>query len=458
MLTKIRSFFKFEERGTNFRAETLGGIVTFLAMSYILVVNPIIVSDQFNPNGIPYGGVFIATAAGSFVATMLMALIANLPIALAPGMGINAFFIGTIVGIHGYTWQEALALSFIAAVIYLVITLTGIRRMLIDAIPGELKAAIGAGIGFFIAVVGLKSAGLFNIVGPDLAFALGNFSNPTVLLALFSIVVIVVIHNLKGNINRFSFIISILATTILGVVLGLLGVGNMPAIGSFDYSPLSSFTDVAFVGVFEGLSTVFTSQSFLTTLVLIYALLFVDIFDTVGTLVGVGRAAGLEDEEGNIYNIDRALLVDSLGTFVSSTLGTPEITPFVESATGVEAGAKTGFSSIVVAILFLVSIALFPIFQVFTHSSVTAGALVLVGILMTAQLKEIEWGNLSQAIPAFMTIIFMVVTGSIADGIAFGFIFYTIIKLVKGEAKEVHPIIYVSSALFIVYIGAMALI
>lgn len=471
MRAKISRFFKFEERQTNFRKETIGGFVTFLAMSYILVVNPGIASGLFTGQlgeGIPYGGVFFATAAGAFLATALMAFLANLPIALAPGMGVNVFFIGTIVGIHGYTWQEALALSFIGGLIFLIISLTGLRKMLVDAIPNSLKAAIGAGIGFFIALVGLRLGGLFDIipvidgagsyVGNNFSFTLGNFSDPFVLLSCFSIVLILVLHSMKNKVSNFSFIISILGTAVVGLILNGMGVSGMPSFGAFDYSALADIKEVAFSGFAKGMTTAFTSQGVLTALVLIYALLFVDIFDTTGTLVAVGRAANLEDSEGNIPNIDRALTVDAIGTLVSSTLGTPEITSFVESATGVEAGAKTGYSNLVVAVLFLLSIALFPVFELFTHSSVTVGALVLVGVLMSGQLKEIKWDDLTEAIPAFITIVFMVITGSIADGIAFGFISHVVVQLARGNARKVHPILYASVLLFILYLVFNALV
>lgn len=449
MLNMIRKFFQFEERKATFRKEIIGGVVTFLAMSYILVVNPGIASGQWSNNaGIPYGGVFFATAAGAMIATLVMAFLAKLPIGLAPGMGVNAFFIGTIIGVHGYTWQEALALSFIGGLLFLIISFSGLRKKLVDAIPKDLKAAIGAGIGFFIAFVGLRLTGIF--VWND-QLALGDLSNPTVLLGLFSILVIIVIFSIKHKISNFAFIISILLTAGVGLILGALGVDNMPAFGEFDYAPLAEIKDVAFVGVFDGFKTVFTSHSILTSAFLIFALLFVDIFDTTGTLVAVAKSANLEDENGNIPNIEKALLADAIGTLISSTLGTPEITSYVESATGTEAGARTGFSSVIVALLFGISIALFPIFNVFTHSAVTAGALFLVGVLMAQQLKEIDWSNATSAIAAFATIAFMVVTGSVADGIAFGFISYTVIKLVKGEYKEVHPILYGSSILFIVY-------
>ena len=456
-MNKIKKFFKFEERGATFRGEIIGGIVTFLAMSYILVVNPGIASGLWSDPaivGIPYGGVFFATVVGAFLASMVMALLANLPVALAPGMGVNAFFVGVIIGQYGYTWQEALALSFIGGVLFLIISLTPIRRMLIQAIPKDLKAAIGAGIGFFIAFVGLRLAGVFVWDGQ---LALGDLTSPSVLLGLFSVLIIFIIHSLKHKISKFSFIISIVITAVVGLVLGAAGVGEMPSFGAFNYDAFADIKDVAFVGIFEGFKTVFT-QPIWTTLFLVFALLFVDIFDTAGTLVAVGKSANLEDEEGNLPNLDKALLADSIGTLVSSTLGTPEITSYVESTTGVEAGARTGFSTVIVALLFLVSLALFPIFSVFSHSSVTLGALVLVGVLMAQQLKEINWSDMTSAITSFVVIAGMIFTSSIADGIAFGFIAYTLIKLVRGEIKDVHPIIYGSSVLFIVYFVLMAIL
>jgi len=452
-MNQIKKFFKFEERGATFRAEIIGGLVTFLAMSYILVVNPGIASGLWSGEaGIPYGGVFFATVMGSFIATMIMALLANLPIGLAPGMGVNAFFVGIIIGQYGYTWQEALALSFIGGVLFLIISLTPIRKTLINAIPNDLKAAIGVGIGFFIAFVGLRLSGVF--IWND-GLMLGDLTNPSVLLGLFSVLLIFVIHSLKHGISKFSFILSIVVTALVGLLLGEFGVAGMPSFGEFNYDAFADIPKVAFVGLFEGFKTVF-SQPLFNTFFLVFALLFVDIFDTAGTLVAVGKSANLEDEAGNIPDLDKALLADSIGTLVSSTLGTPEITSYVESTTGVEAGARTGFSSIVVGVLFLLSLALFPVFNVFTHSSVTLGALVLVGVLMSQQLKEIDWSNMTSAITAFVVIAGMLFTSSIADGIAFGFIVYTLIKLVRGEFKEVHPIILLSSILFIAYFALMA--
>lgn len=455
-MDSIKKFFKFEERKTNFRKESIGGVVTFLAMSYILVVNPGIASGLWSGNaGIPYGGVFFATVIGAFLATMIMALLANLPVALAPGMGVNAFFVGVIIGQYGYTWQEALALSFIGGLAFLLISLTPLRKTLIEAIPKDLKAAIGVGIGFFIALVGLRLSGVFVWDTAGNQLSLGDLKNPSVLLGLFSVIVIFVIHSLKHGISKFSFIISIVVTALVGLILGLFGVNGMPTFGAFNYDAFADIKDVAFVGVIQGFGSVFGKPIF-TSLFLIFALLFVDIFDTAGTLVAVGKGAKLEDEKGNIPNLDKALFADAVGTLVSSSLGTPEITSYVESSTGVEAGARTGFSSIVVALLFLISLVLFPVFNVFSHSSVTVGALVLVGVLMAQQLKEIDWSNMTSAITSFIVIAAMIFTSSIADGIAFGFIVYTLIKLVRGEIKEVHPIIYGSSILFIVYFALTA--
>lgn len=456
-MERVKMFFKFDERGASFRTEILGGLVTFLAMSYILVVNPGIASGAWSGQaGIPYGGVFFATCVGSFIATLVMGLLANLPIGLAPGMGVNAFFVGVIIGQFGYTWQEALALSFIGGVAFLLISLTPLRRKLIEAIPESLKSAIGVGIGFFIAFVGLRLAGIF--VWDDVAgqMALGDLTSPSVLLGLFSIAVIIVVHSLKHGISKFSFIISIVVTALVGVILGLVGVNGMPEVGSFSYDGLfSDVKNVAFVGVINGFKTVFSHKIWQTAFI-VFALLFVDIFDTAGTLVAVGKSANLEDEEGNIPNLDKALMADSIGTLVSSSLGTPEITSYVESTTGVQAGAKTGFSAVVVGVLFLLSLALFPVFEVFSHSSVTLGALVLVGVLMAQQIKEIDWTNMTDAITSFIVIAGMLFTSSIADGIAFGFITYTLITLVRGEIKQVNPIVWGSSILFIVYFALMA--
>ena len=464
---KVANYFQFEERKTNYRKEIIGGIVTFLAMSYILAVNPNMVSGRdagVEFLGIPYGGVFLATAIGGAIATLLMGLVAKLPIALAPGMGVNAFFMYVIVLTLGYTWQEALAVSLIGGVIFFLISFTKFRQTLIRAIPTDLRYAIGAGIGLFIAFVGLKGAG---IIAPDGAtlVTLGDLTNPSVLLAILGIVIIVVIHVSKSKLSKFSFIIAIVTTAAIGLIVGgIAGAAGddtvknlMPQFGAFDYSELGQIKDVAFVGVFEGFKTLFGGHHFAEIGFLVFALLFVDIFDTAGTFVACAGPAGLIDEEGNVTNINKAMICDAAGTLISSALGTPEITSYVESTTGIQSGARTGFSSVVVALLFLVSIVAFPIFAIF-NSAVTACALVLVGVLMMEQVKLINWDDKVSAVSCFITIIVMMLSYSIADGIAFGFITYTIGMLASGRWKKVHVLIYILSALFVIYFAVMPLV
>ncbi|CCV64881.1 Xanthine/uracil/vitamin C permease [Alteracholeplasma palmae J233] len=453
-IEKIKSFFQFEKRGTNFKKETLGGLVTFLAMSYILAVNPTMIGNA----GVPLGGAFIATAVGAAIATIIMAFTANYPVALAPGMGVNAFFTYTIVLTIGYSWQEALAASFIGGLIFVAISFTSLRKKLIDAIPDGLKSAIGAGIGFFIAFVGLQNAGII-VPSGSTGVELGNLSQPTVLVALFGVLVIFALYNVKNKkISRFAFIYAILITAVLYVILALLKVPGIPEIKILSYSELGTFSDTfggfitGFKTMFEDTPGVITAGAKLATLpIIVFALLFVDIFDTAGTLVAVTKAAGIKDENGGIPKLEKALFADAVGTLISSTMGTPEITSFVESATGVESGAKTGFSNLVVGGLFLLSVLLFPIMSIFNVLSVTSMALILVGAIMAQQIGEINWSDKIIAISSFMTIIGMVVTYSVSDGIAFGFITYTVSMLASGKARKIHPLIYIFSAGFILY-------
>ncbi|VEU83074.1 NCS2 family permease [Acholeplasma hippikon] len=454
-MNSIKKFFKFEERKTNFKSEIIGGLVTFLAMSYILAVNPSMISAS----GIPLGGAFLATAIGAAIATLVMAFVANYPVALAPGMGVNAFFTFTIVMTIGYTWQEALAISFIGGVIFVAITFTPLRQKLIEAIPAGLRAAIGAGIGFFIAFVGLNNAKII-VADPATLVKVGNLTDPSVLVALFGIILIIVLHNLKNKLSRFSFIISIAATALLYVILSLAGVKGLQEVNidPNGYAGLAGFKE-SFFGFVKGFGTLFqdtqgglSSSAKLTTLpVILFALVFVDIFDTAGTLVGVTKVAGIQNEDGSIPNLEKALFADAIGTLISSSLGTPEITSFVESSTGVESGARTGFSNIVVAILFLLSILLYPLMPIFNIFPITSMALVLVGVLMAGQIAEIDWSDKAVALASFLTIIGMVLSYSVADGIAFGFISYAVAMLAQKRGKEVHPLIYIFSVAFVVY-------
>lgn len=461
-MEKIKKFFKIEERGTTVRTEIIGGIVTFLAMAYILVVNPGMMADA----GIPIGGAFVATAVGAAIATLVMGIYAKYPIALAPGMGVNAFFTYTVVLGFGYTWQQALAASFIGGVIFLVISLTKFRTYLINAIPNGLKYAIGAGIGFFIAFIGLVGGGIIvsdafaipidsqnAIVISNTLVKLGDFTDPSVLLALFGIVLVLVLYGLKNKVSNFALIIAILGTAAVGLVAGyLFGVSGMPQWGTFDYGQLGEISQTfgAFVKGFDGLFK-------WDLLFIVFSFLFLDIFDTAGTFISVARPAGLMDENGQVVGVEKAFVADAVGTLISSTLGTSEITSYIESGAGIEAGARTGLSSVVVGGLFLLSLVAFPLFSIFTHPSVTAMALVLVGVFMMEQLRHIDWDDKAILVSAFITILTTILTYSIGDGIAFGILSYVLVMLAQGRRKELNVLLYILSLAFVVYFAASAI-
>ena len=447
-MEKIKKFFKIDEKNTTIRTEIIGGIVTFLAMAYILAVNPGILGDA----GMPQGGVFIATAVSAAVATLMMGLYANYPIALAPGMGINALFTYTVVLTMGYTWQEALAATFISGVIFVLISFTPVRSAIINAVPASLKKAIGAGIGFFIAFIGLKNAGII-VTNSATAVALGDFTNPSVLLAIFGILVVFVLYAVRHKISKFSFILAILITATVGVILGLLGVDGMPAFGG-GYKDLGTINET-FFGFAEGLKTVFKHPNLWFV---IFSFLYLDIFDTAGTLISVAEPAGLLNENGEMENIDKAMMSDAVGTVVGAVLGTSTVTSYVESTSGIESGAKTGLAAVVVGILLLLSIVLYPVFNIFINSSaITSMALVMVGILMVGQLQGIEWQDKPTVASAFITIIMMVLTYSIGNGIAFGFITYVLMMLVQKRHKEVTWMMYLLVVAFITYFTIQAI-
>ena len=443
---KMDRFFKVTERGSNWRRELIGGLVTFLAMVYILAVNPSILGAA----GMPAGGTFLATALIAGAATIAMGVFAKLPFGLAPGMGTNAFFAFVVVGPQGmgYTWQEALAAGVIAGILFLILSITPARKIIMEAIPANLRLAIGAGIGFFIAFIGLQGAGIVE-GNPATLVTLTNFKSPLVLLGLFGITLALILHAMKF---RFSIIVSIVATATLGVILGLIWPdAGFPAFGKFDYSGLGEIKTTA-SGFVEGFKTVWRWDLILVVI----SLVFLDLFDTMGTFLATAGPAGLIKEDGTIENMERGLLVDSGATVVGNMLGTPVVTTYIESSTGISAGARTGFASVVTGLLFFLAIALFPIFQVFSFSQVTASALVLVGVLMAMQLKNIEWSEIDVAITAFMTIVIMVLTYSITNGIAFGIIFYVITKLASKKWKEIHPVMYALAVAFVAYYVLMA--
>ncbi len=448
----LRSFFHLDERKSSVKVELLAGLTTFLAMAYILPVN----SSMLEKTGIPFGGIFFATAVSAAIASIVMGLFANYPVALAPGMGLNAFFTYTLVFNYGLSWQASLTAVLVAGVLFLIVSLTGLRRLVINAIPNALKYAVGAGIGFFITFIGLQNAGI--IVGdPNTLVALGDLEHPTVLLGIFGIVLVFILFALK---IKFALIIAIIATAVLGLLLNAFGIDLMPSYSSESLPGLFSGVKATFGQAFTGFPELFRHPQVFG---IIFTLLFVDFFDTSGTIMAVGTQANLIDENGELVDSDKALIADSVGTITGSIFGTSSVTSYIESATGIEQGARTGLTAVTVAGLFLLSLIIYPLLSVVNgvvvgvnnfgdpiiYSPVTAMALVLVGALMIRQLKDIDWDDPAYLIPAFLTIIMMVLTYSIATGIAVGFIFYPIAMIATKRYKEVNPVMYGLAIIFI---------
>lgn len=436
----LERIFKLNAKKTNVKTEVLAGITTFLAMAYILGVNPSILAGDIT--GMDMSSVFLATAISSAIACILMGVLANYPIGLAPGMGVNALFTYTVCLIYGYTYQEALCSVLISGLIFLIISITGIRKLIIDSIPKNMKLAIGAGIGFFIAFIALKNAGI--IVASDATFvALGNFKDPAVLLAIFGIVVTMCLMVKKVNAAPFY---GLIITAIVGIVLGMMGISNMPSLPNQILT--TDYTISTLGSCFSGFKTIFTHSNWF---IVVFSFLFVDFFDTAGTLVAVGNSIGLVDENGKMENIEKALLADSVGTVVGAIMGTSTVTSFVESGAGVAAGGRTGLTAVTCGICFILSIFISPVILSVAVNAVTAPAIFVVGILMAQQLKDIEWQDVASAASAFVTIIFMVLAYSISDGLALGFIVYGITMAVSGKAKQVSPICWVLIIVFILY-------
>ncbi|RPF50691.1 NCS2 family permease [Aquisalibacillus elongatus] len=439
----MKKYFKFEEYGTNYRRETMAGLTTFLAMAYILFVNPSVLSlagIEELPEGVTRmdpNAVFTATALAAAIGTLIMGLFARYPIALAPGMGLNAFFAYTVVLNFGIPWETALAGVLASGLIFIVLTVTGVRERVINAIPNNLKLAVGAGIGVYIAFIGLTNVGIVE-ADPDTYVTLGNLSNSYTLLAIFGVVVTVIllVKGFKGGVF-YGMVITAIAGMLVGLIDPPTGVndvvGSVPSLEPTFGQALTHFGDI------------FT----LEMLVVIMTFLFVDFFDTAGTLVAVATQGGLM-KDNKLPRANRALFSDSAATVAGSIFGTSTTTSFIESTTGVGAGGRTGFASIVTAGLFLLALFFSPLLSVVT-AEVTAPALIIVGILMAANLKNVEWDQFEIAVPAFLTVIAMPLTYSIATGIAIGFIFYPITMLVKGRAKEIHPIMYGLFVVFILY-------
>ena len=437
MLEKV---FKLKEKNTNVKTEIIAGITTFLAMAYILGVNPLILGDA----GMDTPSVFMATAISAGFASIVMGVIANYPVSLAAGMGVNALFAYTICGTMGFSWQAALAGVFVSGLIFIVISVTGIRKAIINAIPKQLKLAIGAGIGFFIAFVGLKNAGII-VANPSTFVGLGNLADPTVLLAVFGILVTIALLALKVPAGVF---VGMVITAVVGIICGsFFGVAGMPVLPesifekSFQMNGLGAFMD--------GFGELFANP--LNSFVVIFSFLFVDFFDTAGTLVAVANRIGLVNEKGELENAEQALLADAIGTVAGAALGTSTVTSFVESTSGVEVGGKTGLTACTTGVMFFISILFAPIILSAVTNAVTAPALVVVGILMAQQLKGIDWEDFVFGTAGFITIVAMILTYSISNGIAFGFIAYTVAMVASGKAKEIHVTVWVLMVIFVIY-------
>ncbi|KXH78592.1 NCS2 family permease [Sporosarcina sp. HYO08] len=439
----MKNYFEFDKLGTNYRREIIGGITTFLAMAYILVVNPIMLSLEAIPDlpdamRMDKGAVFVATALAAAVGSLFMGLIAKYPIALAPGMGLNAFFAFSVVLSYGLPWQTALTGVLFSGLIFIILSLSGLREIIINAIPAQLKFAVGAGIGLFITFLGLQNAKII-VADPNTLVTLGDLSKGTTLLAIFGLVITVIMMVRKINGAIFY---GMIVTTIIGMIAGLIDKPTQIVSSVPDVSPTFG---AAFDALIHNPGSLFTTQF----LVVVITFLFVDFFDTAGTLVAVANQAGLMKND-KLPRAGKALLSDSLATVTGAIFGTSTTTSYIESSAGVAAGARTGFASMVTGLLFLLALFFSPLLFVIT-AEVTAPALIIVGVLMVSTLGNIEWKRFEIAVPAFFTIIAMPLTYSIATGIAMGFLFYPITMILSGRKKEVHPIMYGLWVIFLLY-------
>ena len=425
----LEKTFKLKEHHTDTKTELLAGVTTFMTMAYILIVNPLILSDA----GMDFGAVFTATAVSSIIATLVMAFYANYPFALAPGMGLNAFFAYGIVLGMGYSWQMALAAVFLEGIIFILLTLFNVREAIVKAIPINLKHAVSVGIGLFIAFIGLKNAGVV-IPYEATIISLGDMTSPGAIMALIGLVITGVLLA-KGV--RGALLIGIFATTLIGIPLGLT---QLPS------NVISAPPSIAPVFLQFDFSRLFS----IDMLIILFTLLFVDMFDTLGTLVGVASKADMLDETGNLPKAKQALFADAVGTTAGACLGTSTVTTYVESAAGVAEGGRTGLTALSTAGMFVLALFLSPLF-IMIPGAATAPALVLVGLFMMSPIRKIDLDDYTEALPAFLTIIMMPLTFSIAEGIVFGMVSYTALKIFTGKIKDLSIIMIVLSILFVIH-------
>lgn len=464
----LENYFSLRQHGTTVRTEVLAGATTFIAIAYILILNPQILSDPYMIMGDSAmagkiaNGVFIGTCIGAFIGTILVGLYAKLPFAQAPGMGLNAFFAYTVVLAMGYTYSQALVIVFISGIFFIVITAVGLREAIIRAIPDCVKAAITPGIGLFITIIGLKNSGLvvgnsatlvsmvdfaqWQTPGADLTAAKGA------IVALIGLVVMGVLHAKKV---KGSILIGIVVATVAGIPLGVTHMANLSFNigGQFSDFMEVSFLKMDFAGLFAG-EDLFRSIFTVTMLVISFSL--VNMFDSIGTLLGASKQSGMIDENGEVVNMKQALMSDAISTAAGAMVGTSTVTTVVESSAGIAEGGRTGLTSVTTALMFLASIVFAPVVSI-VPGAATAPALIFVGTLMLSNIRDVDFSNMVEALPAFCTIIFMPFTYSIANGIAFGLIMYTVMKVLCGQANEVKPLCAVVALTFIIRYAFMTL-
>ena len=464
----IERYFELQKYGTNIRTEILAGVTTFISIAYILILNPQILADPFLILGDTAlagqisNGVFIGTCIGAFIGTILVALYAKLPFAQAPGMGLNAFFAYTVVLAMGYSYSQALVVVFISGILFIVITAVGLREAIIRSIPQAVKTAITPGIGLFITIIGLKNSGL--VVGNSATLVsmvdFAQWQNPdadltavkSALVAVIGLLIMGVLHARKV---KGSILIGIVASTVVGIPLGVTQVSNLSFdIGSkFSDFMAVSFFHLDFAGLFTGENLL---QSLFTVTMLVISFSLVNMFDSIGTLLGAAKQSGMMDEKGEVIHMKQALMSDAISTAAGALVGTSTVTTVVESSAGIAAGGRTGLTSLVTAGLFLLSMVFAPVVGI-VPGAATAPALIFVGILMLSNIRDVDFGDMSEALPAFCTIVFMPFTYSIANGVAVGLITYCIMKLFTGKVREIQPLAAVVSLIFMLRYAFMTL-
>lgn len=427
MLNAIRNFFHLKENKTTIATEVMAGFTTFMAMAYIIFVNPSFLSQT----GMDFTAVMIGTCIAAAVGTLLTGFMANVPFAQAPGMGLNAFFTFTVCFGMGYSWQQALAIVLLSGILFLLVAISPLRSKIISSIPASLKSAISVGIGLFIALIGFFNAGIITANNNLLSL---NLAGAPQLLALGGLLLTAIFMMLK---LKGAILFGIIVTTIVALIIGVAKLPTDVALHNISLAPIFFKFDFNLLSL--GLIPLITT---------ILSFTLVDMFDTVGTLIGTAENAGMLDKDGNLPRGDRALIADAIATCAGACLGTSTVTTYVESATGIEQGGRTGLTSVIVGILFLLAILLAPIAGI-VPAAATAPALIIVGILMMGSVSKIDWKNLEVAIPAFLTVVVMPFAYSISDGIGFGFISYTLIKLIRGKTHEVHWLMWILSSLFV---------